>query len=246
MSLSAERTILDASMSFSSVLSEVEKFPRDGSDRKMDAVLIAFYYSLLCTNPDQILQNLPSILDISENLNGLHHALITPLLFLDQNLLVSFFRSWPNIFTDGLQTSGLRTKDSQLSPPLKPPKTKFESAESASITFGAFLDHVPFHFLFPSIIISGHREHHSKIKELLFTKLSKMEVDQLILSLRLVLFWIHQVQLSYGEKQSNELQQLSQRCYGILEHIFGCLLALKAGMTCSTDRSWNGSLLALL
>ncbi|KAL8159958.1 LOW QUALITY PROTEIN: hypothetical protein V2J09_001495, partial [Rumex salicifolius] len=236
-SLFAERSFVDASMSFTTVLREVEKASRDGSAREQDAVSVAFYSSLLCTDPDQILQNLPSILDISENLYGCHHALITPLLFLDPNLLVSFFRSQPKIFIEGLELSVLKTKDSQLSSPIKPSNSKDGSADSASLAFGAFLEHIPFHFLLPPIIISGYSEHHSKVKELLCNKLSKMAFDQLILSLRLVLFWVHQVQLSFREKPSDGLQRLSQTCYEILRHIFDCVSALKSGTAFLTDKS---------
>ncbi|XP_038897462.1 uncharacterized protein LOC120085516 isoform X2 [Benincasa hispida] len=107
---------------------------------------------------------------------------------------------------------------------------EFDKIEASSPGFSTLLKRAPFHVLFPAIMCA--RGSSSlvlpKIQDYLLLKLSELTFDHLLLSyLRLVLFWMYQIRISYRCKPLVELEQLSQICIVLLQNILAKLLASK-------------------
>ncbi|KAF9589226.1 hypothetical protein IFM89_020664 [Coptis chinensis] len=111
----------------------------------------------------------------------------------------------------------------------------FDSKESAAVAFASYLKQESFHVLFPAIMgISSRRLLDStKLIDFLQAKLSDCPKDSLVASLRLLLFWAHQIQSSYRVEPVGELEQLSRVCFILIKHIFG--LVAKPDTTCTQE-----------
>ncbi|OVA06085.1 hypothetical protein BVC80_91g1 [Macleaya cordata] len=68
----------------------------------------------------------------------------------------------------------------------------------------------------------------TKLVDILQVKLSESSPDDSIASLRLVLFWVHQIQLSCRVNPLGELEQLLQTCFICIKHILAKLLVVKS------------------
>lgn len=121
-----------------------------------------------------------------------------------------------------------------------------DKIEASSSGFSTLLKRAPFHVLFPAIMCT----HGSnslvlpKIQDYLLLKLSELTIDHLLLSyLRLVLFWMYQIRISYRCKPLVELEQLSQICIVLLHNILAKLLASRTHS--GTGGDYMGPLLRL-
>ncbi|GMH25511.1 hypothetical protein Nepgr_027354 [Nepenthes gracilis] len=239
---SVSRNVQCSSSSFASTLIEVKKFLKSGRSSEFLGVCKSFYFSLICTTPEEIIENLPSIMTISQKLPGFCLSLLTSVFFLDQSLFDGVYTLWPDMFSSGLEMSAAamssemlnnddNSKHSHLSSPEIHCGKKFDSV---GVAFGSFLRTTPFCQLFPMIIIPGCVKHYSGVKQLLLAKLSKLTTGQLISSVQLVLFWIHQIWLSCGDRSADNLEHFYETCYTLVEHILSQLQLANADSGCST------------
>eukprot|EP00261_Vitis_vinifera_P031648 XP_019072891.1 PREDICTED: uncharacterized protein LOC100264016 isoform X4 [Vitis vinifera] len=234
--------------SFNDTLAEVQRIVRSGHDSGLTGIAKMFSSSIVGTTPDDILKNFPSVITVSQDLQGVPFALLSSISFHDRSLLARASKLWPDIFFSGLQRVGLmihskgkgddncRIPSHSLSAEEIFPKTDFGLSESASVAFSLFLQQAPFHVLFPAIMnIDGpYLLEPSKVQQLLLAKLSEQTTDYLILSLRHVLFWIHQIRSYYRIRPLGELEHLFEVCFILVERMLDELLVLRPDSDCST------------
>ena len=236
--------------SFNDTLAEVQRIVRGGHDSGLTGVVKMFSSSIVGTMPDDILKNFPSVITVSQDLLGVPFALLSSISFHDRSFLARVSKLWPDMFFSGLQRVGLmihskgKVDDSCRIPSHSLPANEvllnkgFGLSESASVAFSFFLQQAPFHVLFSAIMnIDGpHSLEPSKIQQLLLAKLSAQTTDYLILSLRHVLFWIHQIQSYYRIKPLGELEHLFEICFILVERMLDELLVLRpdSDSDCST------------
>lgn len=249
LSVDNKATTIDGS--FGIMLNEVKKCIRSG-DGEIAGIAKAFSSSITCTTPAEILKNFPSIMIISQNLLGVPVSLMPSIFFLEQTLLASVSRWWPEIFFSGLETAvynvcskGEKSDACQVldcaSFSGKTVDNKdFDASDTAkaAATFSIFLKQAPFHVLFPAIVSTDgpYLTEPMKIRDLLLAKLLEQRtVSSCVSYLRLLLFWIHQIQASYRIKPSMKFQQLSGICFILLESLLSQFFVLKTDTDCSRN-----------
>lgn len=231
-----------ADSSFALALEEVERFAKSGSDGEIAGITKAFFSSIICTTPDEILVNFPSVMAISQCLLGLPLSLLSSIFFLEHTLLPSVSKLWPEVFFPGLSMALTNIcckggKEFTCGSPDHASYTEeaiynqhFGANEASASAFSLFLKKAPFHVLFPAIMcIDGpYSLEPSKIQDLLLAKLSECATDYHFISyLRLVLFWLYQIRLSCRVEQLVDFLQLSEICSSLVENLLSQLLVLK-------------------
>lgn len=206
-------------------------------------VVAVFLSELLCASPDDTLENFPLLITVARHVFGAHFSFLPSIFFLERNLLVNAANRWPDMFFSGLEMVGTSISSEQkddehfLSHEMgdsnshvteKSSREDIDSMESVAIAFSFFLKQAPFYVLLPAMTSFGSSEllGSSKIIDLLKAKLSKCSDYDFILSLRLVLFWVHQLRSAYRAKPSCELDQMLQACLILIEHIFSHLMVV--------------------
>ncbi|EXB50294.1 hypothetical protein L484_017832 [Morus notabilis] len=238
----------DAS-SFGVALSEVKRSLRNGNDDEIAGITKAFSSSIICATPKEILNSFPTVMSISKILPSVPAYLMPSLFFLEQTLLTSVSNFWPEVFFAGLEMTVSSTyykdrkddacgaTDYALAMEEMVGTKEFDTNEAASaaFTFSFFLKQAPFHVLFPSIMSTDgpYSSEPTKIKDLLLAKLSEWKFDGRFVSyLRLLLFWIHQIQSSYRVSPAAKLQELSEICFVLLKDLLVQLLDIKIDSDC--------------
>lgn len=233
----SDRIVTGADSSFDQALNEMKQTIRKGDGCELAGVTKAFSSLLLCSSSKLILQNFPPIITISHILSQFPSSILSSLSFLDRSLLADASKVWPEMFFQGLKLATDKGTDRGLYENELIDKTEdySSSIESPSVAFSFFLKWAPFHVLFPAFVSinSSHLLDWLKSQELLVSKLSGETIDGLVSSLRLVLFWIHQIQSSHRVKRCSELEQMSELCFGVVNHILEQLLI---------GQSWNISI----
>ncbi|XAR52354.1 hypothetical protein NMG60_11020377 [Bertholletia excelsa] len=99
------------------------------------------------------------------------------------------------------------------------------SVGSSSVAFCLFLKQAPFHVLLPGILsIDGpFLLVAPKLQDLLHAKVSEGTGDNFIICVCQLLFWFHQIQLSYRVKPLPELEELSGTCFILIERMLAQL-----------------------
>ncbi|PKI67693.1 uncharacterized protein LOC116192162 isoform X1 [Punica granatum] len=220
---------LPADNSFSMTLSQTKELLRRSNTAEISAIIKAFSSSIICTSPAQILQNFPSIMTVSKNLHGVTVWLLSSLFFVNGSLLARVSKLWPELFSAALEMVASRIDcKGQKDDALNMYGDSFGS-ELPATAFSLFLEEGPFHVLFlvvmssNGLILSGS----SDFEILLLDKLSESTVECLISYVRLVLFWVHQIQLSYRDLPSAEVKRFSESCVGLLKSILAQLFSSK-------------------
>lgn len=232
--------------SFKDALAEVQKMVRSGHDCGLTEIAKKFSSSIVGTTPDNILKNFPSVVIIAQELLGVPYAFLSSISFNDQSLLARASKLWPDLFFSGLKKVGLMIHskgkgDDNCNIPSHSavkisPGTGFGLSESASVAFSFFLQKLPFHVLLPAVMnLDGpYLLEPSTLQELLLAKLSEQSTDYLILSLHLVLFWIHQIQSYYRIRSLGDLEHLFEVCFILVERLLDELLVLGLDFGSST------------
>ncbi|GMP22619.1 hypothetical protein CsSME_00000555 [Camellia sinensis var. sinensis] len=217
---SIERKVVHADSSFVNILGDIKRVVRSGSDSGLVGITKAFMLSMISTPPDLIIQNFPSVISISQNLFGVPLSLLISIFFLEPNLLRDVSKLCPEMFFTGLERVVAMIHDEVRNEEIIGDKD-IDSMRSASVAFCFFLKQAPFHVLFPATIsIDGpYLLEGSKLQDLILAKLSECVTDNFISSVLLVLFWFHQIQLSYRIKPLVLLEQLSETCCFLIEQI---------------------------
>ncbi|XP_057545063.1 uncharacterized protein LOC130824182 isoform X1 [Amaranthus tricolor] len=197
------------------------------------------YSTVACTHPEDVVDNFPSVMAISGELSGVNCAVMN-YFCLDQNLIRRVSKLWSDMFYSGLRMSIVAsnqvTQDNDDQASILVLHKNFEEIKYASGFLGSLLNEAPFYVLFPGIILCD-LEQYSEIRELLLAKVSILETEQIVSSLRLVLFWFHQIQMSYRKNPSEQLELHSELCCLLVERIFARLSNLKVDSDLSVDNA---------
>ncbi|XP_052200530.1 uncharacterized protein LOC127806944 isoform X2 [Diospyros lotus] len=214
-----------ANSSFIEVLSEAKRVLRSENDCGLARVAKAFMHSVISTHPAVILQNFPLVISISCDLFGVPLSLLLSILFIEPSLLYDVFKFWPEIFSNGLEKSVAMINGGERKEEILVDMDS-DLIGCASVAFGFFLKQASFYVLFPAIVSADEPFllEGSKLQDLLWAKLSELEIDNFISSVHLVLFWFHRIQLSYRMKPLAKFEQLSGECCSLIEWMFVRLL----------------------
>ncbi|KAK4804939.1 hypothetical protein SAY86_004756 [Trapa natans] len=220
---------IPADSSFSNTLSQTEELLRVSNAAEISAIFRAFCSSLLCGSPSLMLENFPLIMTLSKDLYGAYGLVLSPIFFVNESLLARLSKFWsvsfsadpervvPKIICKGRKDEAAKKKDDS------------DGSESIAAIFSQFLEEMPFHVLFPALMcFNEHLLMESLGMELFFLgKLSESTVEQLVSYLHLVLFWVHQIQLSNCHIPSAQVNRLYESCIGFLKCILAKLSASK-------------------
>ncbi|PIA27458.1 hypothetical protein AQUCO_07700016v1 [Aquilegia coerulea] len=212
--------------SFSKTLGKTKKVIRSLNSRSLVGVAKAFCSSVLCASPDEILENFPTVFSISAQLMEADLSFLSVIFFNERNLLVKIANLWPDILISSLELveiagSTSYRKDDSSSPKESISSRNLNSVESVSVAFSSFLKQAPFHLLYPAVMGVSNSDLlcSSKLIDLLKVKLSEGVIADSVASLRLLLFWAHQIQFSYRVEPSSELDELSKISSILIKHM---------------------------
>ncbi|KAF6168052.1 hypothetical protein GIB67_011437 [Kingdonia uniflora] len=206
--------------SFLKALNKAKKVLKREGGETLDGEIKSFCSSIICSTTDEILENFPLVISISQSLLGVHHTFLSYKVFSEQSLFGKVSDLWPTLFFSGLKLASKETSSSMDD----------DSMEPASVAFGSFLKQVSFHILFPAILglenskLLGSTE----VLNFLKVKLSEGSIEDYIASLRRLLFWVHQIRSSYRVKPLEELKHLSLTCFILLKHLLLECLTVKS------------------
>ncbi|XP_077224093.1 ribosome 60S biogenesis amino-terminal protein isoform X2 [Tasmannia lanceolata] len=204
-------TIIADGHSLLKMLGKVKKIIASGHDRGLVEVAIAFSSAIICAPPNDVLQNFPLLITVGHHLFGEHLSFLLSIFSHEHKFLSSVANLWPNVFFSGLEMVGATNgNDSQK-----------DDVKSAGVAFSLILKHAPFYALFPSIIGFGNSIllGSTKILDFFRAKLSECSTDRCIASLRLLLFWVHQLHISFSANPSVELEQMLETCFILIDHV---------------------------
>ncbi|XP_042478161.1 uncharacterized protein LOC122059441 isoform X2 [Macadamia integrifolia] len=226
-------------------LGEVKKIIKSASGEGLVEVAIAFSASIICATCDEILEYFPSVLTVSQHLLGAPLPFLLTKVFLEPYFIVDVAKRWPHMLFSGLEMVGAtRTGGSNNITQFSSAgellcSLDFDSMESISVAFSFFLKQASFYALFPAIVTIGSSDLSDPTKELdlLLAKLSEGSLDDSIASLRLVLFWVHQIQSSLRTESSGKLEQLLETCFILIKNVLQQLLVVKPYIDSSTASS---------
>ncbi|RZC46315.1 hypothetical protein C5167_039274 [Papaver somniferum] len=170
---------------------------------------------------------------------GKHLQFLSYPFFLEQNFLSRVSDLWPNIVFSALEhfdTIAQKSRCSSYSSEEIISTMEVDSIKSASVAFSFFLKEAPFYVLFSSVLRVGNLESFvsSKLVDILKVKLTEGSPGDLIASLRLALFWAHQIQLSFRVDPVDELERPLQICFICIKHILTQLFAVKSNFDTSS------------
>ncbi|XP_059628326.1 uncharacterized protein LOC132271080 [Cornus florida] len=243
---SVVREAVHTDNSFVNTLGEVKKFVKSRHGGELAGITKAFSFSLMCTTPSEILQNFPSVISVSQHLVGVPLSFLSSIFSLEQSLLGDVAKLWPEMFFNCLEMVVAMIHDEgKYDSPKQPFQSssheglicniEIDAAESASAAFSLFLKQVPFYVLFPAIVSIGSPcLLVSKLQDLLLAKLNELTSDHLVLSFRLVLFWVYQIQSPCNIKPFGEMEQLYGTCFILIERMLAQLFVVKPASGHST------------
>ncbi|XP_009352441.2 LOW QUALITY PROTEIN: uncharacterized protein LOC103943806 [Pyrus x bretschneideri] len=252
--ISIHNKAMTADSSLAITLEEVKRFENSRDAGDIARITKAFSFSIISTSLEGILEKFPSFMTAWKYLLAVPVSLLSSIFFLEQTLLASVSKLWPDIFIPGLEKAlssiYCRGRQDDACGCLDPVSyargmicnQDLDTNEAASAAFSFYLEKAPFHVLFPAIMsIDGHSSSDlSKIQDLLVAKLSECSIDcHLISHLRLVLFWLYQIRLSQRVGHLVNFQQLSEICLVLVEKLLSQLLVLNT----DSDSSENYSVL---
>lgn len=207
-----------------------------GHAGELAGVTSAFYFSMLCTPPSELLQNFPSVIALSANFLGVPLPLLMSTFFSEQSLLCDISKLWPEMFFDGLQRATSATHSEEEN---KCTIDNLDSVECSSVAFGSLLKQAPFHVLFPALFgeESSHLLDNIKLQDLLLAKLSEGTTDIYISYVSLVFFWFYQMQSSYRHKPPHDLKKISELCSTVLRNLVSRIVSVRTGSCSETSCS---------
>ncbi|KAK9133497.1 hypothetical protein Scep_013025 [Stephania cephalantha] len=228
-------------VSFARMLHKAKKMVGKVGNDDLVRVASAFRFSTICTSPAEIVENFPCFITLSKHLFREDLSFLSFMFFLERKLLASVANMWPDMFRSGLEWALSVDPNCKESPrflhesvaALKEQVSCVDvsEVEAASLAFSSFLKEAPFHILFPAVILSSsssssslHLLHSAKMLDLLRAKLSRCSANKSVALVQLMLFWFHQIQLSYRFQPLGELKQLSEICFLLLKYMVSELL----------------------
>lgn len=218
---------LPADNSFSNALSQTEELLKSSDTAEISAIFRAFCSSLVCTSPTLMLENFPLIMTLSKDLYGASGLVLSPIFFVNESLLARLSKFWSVSFSAASEKVASKISCKGMKDDAVKKYGDSNRSELSAAAFSLFLEEMPFYVLFPALMsFNGHLlVESSGIETLLLGKLSESTVECLVLYLHLVLFWVHQIQLSHCHVPSTEFQRLCGSCVGFLKCILAQLFA---------------------
>ncbi|KAL4343375.1 hypothetical protein S245_036316 [Arachis hypogaea] len=242
--------------SLGSALGDLKVLLSSTASNEMAETSMALLSSFIWGGIDDKLMNLRSHALISHDLLGVPFSLLSSVFLLDPSVILHASKLWPVKFAVGLDMaiSDLDT-NSQNAPPVDTFDLTFhpdsltcnqllDSSEADVTAFSIFLKQAPFHVIFPAVMCMEGPDISkvSKVKDLLLHKLSRSMSDSSLLhSLRLVLFWTHQIQLCYKVNLLAETEWHLNLCVILVRKILAQLLVPEGSLDCSTNSAFCSS-----
>ncbi|CAA6659829.1 unnamed protein product [Spirodela intermedia] len=238
--------------SFYSVLSKVSEFLKNDDRDGLFAAATAMCFSVVCANPDEILENLPMLLATVHHLPREHIQFLSFVLFQCE-FLGNAAHGWDEMFlssmdrVQSLVSNNLQEIDAdencRASGVLDKHRvmclSDVDSMECLAVGFSLLVEHAPFYTLFSGIMKSCSCSllKSTNVRDVLRARLGVF-VGDWTLPLRFVLFWAYQIRLWYRTRPSSDLEQMFELCLYFANHILDKILfrsshthALKFGDT---------------
>jgi nucleolar pre-ribosomal-associated protein 1 len=215
------------------VTGKVEEMLSQQQTNQPDDVAAAFLFSVICAPAKDIISGFPDLLAVVKTHFPYHLAFLSSVLYLQRDYLAKIAGFWPDMFfcsirpfKDDFSVNHVNIIEDKW-------KSHSVSVESASIS--AFLSASPFCALLPSVLSLAFSAS-DKIREaynnaflrLLQDKLTECTFSELMLDLRVILFWSHHLLSSYTVKCSNTLEQLCHLCSALVDSVFERIQVLTA------------------
>ncbi|MCL7044438.1 hypothetical protein MKW94_015930 [Papaver nudicaule] len=196
----------------------------DGALGEIDAM---FSSSLVSTSPSNILANFPKVITASLLLRR-PFPFLSNLLFLHYDTLPEVAKVWPDIFFSSLELENSVTRPDGRT-------DTYSDKEFAPVALGYYLKQAPFFVIFPLIfrLASSDLLNAFNLVDILKVKLSQGSFDDSVVSLRLILFWVHQ-RLPCGDNQPGELELRLEICFICIKHVLSQVLPVIADSDTST------------
>ena len=200
------------------ILNKVTEFLKNGDKDGLSAAATAMCFSIICTNPEEILENLPILMAIVYHLPTEHIQFLSFVLFQCE-LLGDANHLWDRMFLSNLEKVG------SFSPGIPQESDTHKmcdvSEECMAVGFSLMLENVPFYALFSGIVktYSHSLFKTSKVRDLLCAKLGGF-IGDWSLPLRFVLFQAYQIRLQYKKQPSSYLEQM----FELASFVLNCIL----------------------
>ncbi|MED6212918.1 hypothetical protein PIB30_088095 [Stylosanthes scabra] len=242
--------------SLGSALGDVKGLLSSTASNEMAETYMALISSFTLGGIDDKLMNLQPRALISHDFLGVPFSLLSSVVFLDPTGILHAFKLWPVTFGAGLDLAiSDLDSNSQNACPVDTSDLTFhidsltcnqllDSSEADVIAFSILLKQAPFHVIFPAVMcMEGPGVSKvPKVKDLLLHKLSRSMGDSSLLhSLRLVLFWTHQIQLSYKVNPLAEIEWLLDLCVILVRRILVQLLVPEGSLDWPTNFAFCSS-----
>ncbi|XP_078175760.1 ribosome 60S biogenesis amino-terminal protein isoform X3 [Carex rostrata] len=195
------------SNSFSLVLSKVDELTNCSRASALPSVANSFLYSVICAKPEDLVNNFPEILSLAKDHFSSHLSFLASVLFLERDNLARIVDRWPEL----------------LSLSLKMTKGEILTSENVAGAFAKYLLEASFYTLFGTLVGSGYHVdliQSVDLLELLREKLSDRPVHQMASYLKFVLFWGYHTLSAYISEPSDQMGELSNLCFSLVEFIF--------------------------
>ncbi|CAL9750206.1 unnamed protein product [Musa acuminata subsp. burmannicoides] len=241
--------------SFILICSKIKEFIGGTNLGKQDEVAFAFLSSIICASLEDVLQNLHLLLTIAPLHFTSYIQFLSYVLFLEPRFLAEVVNLWPNMFRACLEKirnsdrndcrgnndHSLDQNDFMHLTEISLLSDSLVTEELAATSLGLFLRRAPFYALFSAFMCCGsYRSHSTRMMDILHSpdivgllkiKVTEGSTDDLVLFLRCVLFWAHQIRSSYEAEPSDTLEELFQICFTVIDCIFEQVLVDFAGPT---------------
>ncbi|KAG9454065.1 hypothetical protein H6P81_006969 [Aristolochia fimbriata] len=203
--------------SLSEVLCILKNMFANGSDHCSNEVATAFFSAIICSAPDDLVENFPLLITMYHYVCGTNMSLLSSLVFHEWGFLSRVSERWPDMTAATFKIIGADSSNYKNLAPIK----DSDSLHSAAVGFSVLLSNSSLCSLLPAIIslTNGNTVNSKHILNFCCTKLSECPSSELIAVLRMLLFWSHQFESSYISKPSDKVEELLKTCYVLVEYI---------------------------
>jgi nucleolar pre-ribosomal-associated protein 1 len=209
------------SNSLSLVLSKVGELINGSCASALPSVANSILFAIICAKPDDLVDNLPGILSFAKHHFSSHFPFLASVLFLVRDNLARIADCWSDLLFLSLRMT----------------KGEILSSENDAGAFAKYLREAPFYTLFCAVVGSGYCGdliQSLELLELLREKSTDCPVHQMASYLKFVLFWGYHTLSAYISEPSDQLEQLSNLCFSLVEFIFDRIM-----LSCHDEESYS-------
>ncbi|XP_031485004.1 uncharacterized protein LOC116254077 isoform X1 [Nymphaea colorata] len=206
------------------------KMVKEGHNEPPVKVAAALCSSLLCADLEDLVHNFPALLVVFKSCFGDGFEFLFSTCSIEHGLLAQISRQWSDIFPGQKIRATVTIDDDTEANEVFQGNSLMTSSEDTTLVsgfsdeftvsaFNLFLRRMPLCIILPTIICFGDSRplDRSEITDLLKSKISEASSGNIILLLRFILFWLHQVELYYGIAPSSYLEQQICLCFLLIE-----------------------------